>query len=164
MKNGVKLVAMVAALVLMVGCDTEKEGGAPASKFKLTDLQHSWKLITGSTKVATLVIPDIFDKNNPLISGNPEAMAALCNKGNILQLKSDMTFGEKSDCYQGKTEEGTYTFNEKEGTFEVKYKNLQTPSRLYVIKSLNASQLVVEYSGTNSTGIPFTSTITYNKN
>lgn len=163
MKTSVLTMAIFWLFFSLIGCDTEKEGGVPSSKFKLVDLQQSWELVAGSTKVATLQIPDIFDKNNPLISGNPEAMAALCNKGNILHFKTDMTFSEKSDCYNGNTEEGTYTFNEKEGTFEIKYKNSAIPGRAYTIKTLNATQLIVDYSGTNSTGIPFTSTLTFIK-
>jgi hypothetical protein len=171
-----KIAFLLMSLVLFWACDTkpidEPEPEPAPTGFKKEDITFKWKLTAGKV-TAPLAIPDIFDTSNPLISGNPTAMAAICTKNAILDLKADNNFVETSDCYApfgapNNPQTGTYTFNATEASISTTYTNpaLASANRKVTIKSIDKTstpnKMIVEFKTVQS-GLEITTELTYEK-
>lgn len=159
-----------AFLVLFVACDTVRQVEPDEIGFKQEDFTANWKLVAAKV-TAPISIPDIYDTTNPLVSGNPLALAVLCTKNSLLKLKIDATFDETSDCYavlgaDNNPQSGAYIFVQAESSITITYNNATTiPSlvaRKYIIKSLDATTMVLEYTVVQS-GISIATEATYTK-
>jgi len=179
MKN--TFVTLLAYTVFFVGffvaCDTKPQDAPPTvqNAFKKEDIIGKWKLTEGKV-TAPLPIPDIFDATNPLISGNPQAMASICVKNGIIEFKTDNSFLETTDCYNAlgtanNPQGGTYIFNETESSFAITYTNANTfPTvligRKVIIKTIDKTvtpnKMTVEYK-TMQSGLEITTLFTYVK-
>lgn len=164
------------AIGIFSACDTkptEEPEPAPTG-LKKQDITFKWKLVAGKV-TAPLVIPDIYDTSNPLIAGNPEAMAAICTKNSVLDLKVDNTFSETSSCYTAlgagnNPQGGTYVFAESDFSLTTTYTNVGTfpilVGRKVVVKSIDKTstphKMVVTFQTTQS-GLAITTEFTYEK-
>ena len=141
--------------------------------FTQQEISFNWKLTAGKV-TSPLSIPDIFDTSNPLISGNPTALAAVCTKNSVIEFKANNTFTETSSCYiplgtGNNPQNGTYIFNQAEGSITISYTNASTfptllVGRKVVIKSISGTptKMIVSYA-TNQSGIDIITEFTYEK-
>ncbi len=149
----------------LIACNTPKDPAPPIPIFNEADLVGKWKLIAGSADIGggAIVIADIFDRTNPLLSADT---TGFCSQNAILNLQANSQFAETSNCYQSiatKTWTGVYTFRQEAATFVLTYTaEAKITPRAYRITELSAKEMKVNYSDTRQ-GIIFLSKLTYQK-
>lgn len=152
-----KYLLIIFCLISFFSCNTELDPIDPnaAPVFRNEQILGKWKLISGFASLnGAKVIDDIFD-----VSKNPQAAQTACIKNSILEFKDDLSFVETSKCYE-KTEEGVYLFSPT--SLKMTYNNKKLENREYLIKTLDALLMSVEYSVSIS-GLPIVTTLTYQK-